>query len=345
MLRASFSAFARHIATALAVLAIVALAATMLPGIAEAQSVNPRAESVTEQQLLQQLQRGQGIEGRVTIPDQKATGLIKPGGPEWRNFHQTTMLWASALAIVGMIAIVGAFYMMRGKIKVDSGLSGIKILRFNSFERFVHWLTATTFLILAFTGLNLVFGRYVLLPLFGPEAFAAATQLGKYAHNYLAFPFMAGLVFMLAVWIKDNIPDRTDIAWLKAGGGLFSKGVHPQAKKFNAGQKGIFWSVIIGGAALSVTGVLLLFPYLAGSYANWQIAQMVHGLVSAVLVAVMIGHIYIGSIGMQGAFDAMGSGEVDYNWAREHHSLWAEEARRKQAAKTGGATPAAVPAE
>lgn len=345
MLRASLFAFAKTITTALAVLAIVALAATFLPGVAEAQSVNPRAESVTEQQLLQQLQRGQGIEGRVSIPDQNATGLIKPGGPEWRNFHQTTMFWVSALAIVGMLAIIVAFYLKRGKITVDSGMSGIKILRFNSFERFVHWLTATTFIILALTGLNLVFGRFVLLPLFGPEAFAAATQLGKYAHNYLAFPFMAGLVFMLVVWIKDNIPDRTDIAWLKAGGGLFSKGVHPEAKKFNAGQKGIFWSVILGGAALSVTGVLLLFPTLAGSYANWQLAQMIHGLVSALLVAIIIGHIYIGSIGMQGAFDAMGSGEVDLNWAREHHSIWAEEARRKQVGKTGGATPAPVPAE
>jgi formate dehydrogenase subunit gamma len=349
MLRASLISFAKSARHALAALALIGLATTLVPADAAAQSVNPTASAVTEEQLLQALQPGGAVEGRVSIPDQAATGLIKPGGQEWRAFHQGTMLWVTALTLVGMIAIVVAFYAKRGKITIDSGLSGVKILRFNAFERFVHWLTAGSFLVLALTGLNLVFGRHVLMPLFGPETFAAATQWGKYAHNYLAWPFMAGLVFMLVVWIKDNIPNGTDVAWLKAGGGLFSKGVHPPAKKFNAGQKGIFWAVIIGGAALSVTGVFLLFPWLAGSYADWQLMQIIHGLVAAVLVAVMVGHIYIGSVGMQGAFDAMGSGEVDFNWAREHHSLWAEEARRKQGGTStgtsGGARPSPQPAE
>lgn len=345
MLRASLTSAAKAGRAALAAIALLGLAALAAPETASAQATNPTAAAVSEEQLLQALQPGGEIAGRVSIPDQKATGLIKPGGQDWRAFHQGTMLWVTAIALLGMLAIVTAFYAMRGKITIDSGLSGVKILRFNGFERFVHWLTAGSFLVLALTGLNLVFGRYVLIPLFGPEAFAAVTQWGKYAHNYLAWPFMAGLVFMLLVWIKDNIPNGTDVAWLKAGGGLFSNGVHPPAKKFNAGQKGIFWSVIIGGAALSVTGVFLLFPWLAGGYADWQLMQIIHGIVAAVLVAIMIGHIYIGSVGMQGAFDAMGSGEVDYNWAKEHHSLWAEEARRKQAAQGGRATPAPQPAE
>ncbi|WP_349368381.1 formate dehydrogenase subunit gamma [Salinarimonas sp.] len=345
MLRASLTSAVKTGRAALAAIALLGLAALAAPETVSAQTVNPTADAVTEEQLLQALQPGGEIAGRVSIPDQAATGLIKPGGQDWRAFHQGTMLWITAIALLGMLAVVVAFYAVRGKITIDSGLSGIKILRFNGFERFVHWLTAGSFLVLALTGLNLVFGRHVLLPLFGPETFAAATQWGKYAHNYLAWPFMAGLVFMLVVWIKDNIPNGTDVAWLKAGGGLFSKGVHPPAKKFNAGQKGIFWSVIIGGAALSVTGVFLLFPWLAGGYADWQLMQIIHGIVAAVLVAIMVGHIYIGSVGMQGAFDAMGSGEVDYNWAKEHHSLWAEEARRKQAAAGGRATPAPQPAE
>ncbi|GGK45148.1 formate dehydrogenase subunit gamma [Salinarimonas ramus] len=348
MFRASLTSIARAGRVALAAIALLGLAAIAVPDETLAQGTNPTAQAVTEEQLLQALQPGGEIAGRVSIPDQKATGLIKPGGQDWRAFHQGTMFWVTIVALVGMLAIVVAFYAVRGKITIDSGLSGLKILRFNAFERFVHWLTAGSFLVLALTGINLVLGRFVLIPLFGPEAFATVTQLGKYAHNYLAWPFMAGLVFMLLVWIKDNIPDRTDVAWLKAGGGLLKKGVHPEAKKFNAGQKGIFWSVIVGGAALSVTGVLLLFPYLAGGYADWQLVQMIHGVVAAILVAVMVGHIYIGSVGMQGAFDAMGSGEVDYNWAREHHSLWAEEARRKQGAQggaSGGARPSPQPAE
>lgn len=320
-----------------AVLAVAALAGQP----ATAQSVNPTASSVKEEQLLRELDR---ISGRVSIPDTKSADLVKPKGQEWRAFHQGTMLWAGGIAIAGMLGVLVLFYLARGKITIDSGLSGIRVLRFNAFERFVHWLTAGCFMVLALTGLNITFGKYLLLPLVGPEAFATAAQFGKYAHNYLAWPFMLGLVFMLLVWIKDNIPEKGDIAWLKAGGGLFSKGVHPEAKKFNAGQKSIFWSVILGGAALSVSGVFLLFPALAGSYGNWQLAQIVHGLVSVVLIAIMIAHIYIGSVGMQGAFDAMGSGEVDLNWAKEHHSQWAKTAKVVGSEK-GSPPPSAVPAE
>jgi formate dehydrogenase subunit gamma len=333
-----------HRATRILIAAVALMASAFFFSGAQAQQINPTASAVQEQQLLNALQRGQAIEGRVTIPDQGSAALIKPTNQDWRVFHQGTMATIAIVAILGMLIGVAAFYLYRGRIKIDSGWSGMRILRFNSFERFTHWLTATCFIILALTGLNLVFGKTVLLPLFGPETFAAATQWGKFAHNYLAWPFMIGLVFMLVIWIKDNIPNSTDITWLKAGGGLFSKGVHPPARKFNAGQKVIFWSVIIGGAALSVTGIFLLFPALAGSPANWQLNQIIHGLVSVVLIAVMIGHIYIGSLGMEGAFDAMGSGEVDYNWAREHHSIWADEVRAKHGVKAG-APAGVVPAE
>lgn len=334
---------ARLSAARILMMVVAMMASVMFFSPAQAQ-INPTASAVQEQQLLNALQGGQAIEGRVSIPDQNSSSLINPAGQEWRVFHQGTMAWIAAVSFIGMLIVVAAFYLLRGRITIDSGWSTMKVLRFNSLERFTHWLTATTFLILALTGLNLVFGKTVLLPLFGAETFAAATQWGKYAHNYLAWPFMIGLVIMLVIWVKDNIPNSTDVTWLKAGGGLFSKGVHPPARKFNAGQKVIFWSVIIGGAALSVTGVFLLFPELAGSYANWQLNQIIHGLVSVVLIAVMVGHIYIGSLGMEGAFDAMGSGEVDYNWAKEHHSLWAEEMRAKQGVKAVGATRV-VPAE
>jgi formate dehydrogenase subunit gamma len=326
---------------ALLVAAILVLA-TAFSGPVLAQSVNPTASSVKEEQLLRELDR---ISGRVSIPDQKSADLVKPAGREWREFHQGTMHWIGGIAILGVLAGLVLFWLVRGKITIDSGLSGIKVLRFNAFERFVHWLTAGSFLVLGLTGLNITFGKYLLMPLIGPDAFAAASQFGKYAHNYLAWPFMLGLLFMLLVWIRDNIPEKADLAWIKSGGGLFSKGVHPEAKKFNAGQKTIFWSVIIGGAALSVSGFFLLFPSTAGGYANWQLAQIVHGVVSVVLVAIMVAHIYIGSVGMQGAFDAMGSGEVDLNWAKEHHSVWAKTAQVVGNETTPATPPKAVPAE
>jgi len=321
----------RIIASFKGMLAAVALVVTL--GIAapaqaqqSIQGVNPTAQAVKEEQLLRQLD---AVSGRVSIPDQKSGLLIQPQGREWRQFHNTTMFWVGVVSVLGMIGLLAVFYMTRGKIMIEGGFSGRTILRFNVLERFVHWLTAGCFIILALSGLNVTFGKSVLLPLMGHEAFTALSVWAKYAHNFLAFPFMAGILFMFAVWVKDNIPEGADIAWLKAGGGLIGH-EHPPAKKFNGGQKLIFWSVIIGGVALSISGVLLLFPFFATTIWNMQLAQIVHGLVGVLLIAVMLAHAYIGSIGMQGAFDAMGSGEVDLNWAKEHHSLWVQEEEAKK---------------
>lgn len=344
---ARFSRFRTRLAAcAVAAFAVAWLVALAAPaGAQQPTSVNPTASAVKEEQLLNALRSGDAITGRGTIPDAKAQTLIQPGGIEWTVFHQTTMLWIGAIAVLGAIALVLVFWMMRGKIRLESGFSGIKILRFNGFERFVHWLTAACFIVLALSGLNITFGKYLLLPLIGADAFTWLSQWGKYAHNYLAFPFMIGLVFMLVVWIAHNFPNKYDMEWLKQGGGLFKEGAHPPSKKFNAGQKLIFWSVIIGGAALSITGVFLLFPFqFAVTMGGMQLAQIIHGLVSVILIGIMVGHIYIGSVGMEGAFDAMGTGEVDLNWAKEHHSVWVEEAQKKQA-QMGGPTPQAMPAE
>jgi formate dehydrogenase subunit gamma len=132
------------------------------------------------------------------------------------------------------------------------------------------------------------------------------------------------------LWIKDNIPSGRDIAWFKAGGGLIGD-QHPPSGRFNGGQKLIFWSVILGGAALTISGLMLLFPFQWTDLEGLQLSNIVHGVVGMLMIAVMLAHIYIGSVGMEGAFDAMGSGEVDVNWAKEHHSLWAEEELKKRA--------------
>lgn len=327
----------RIIASLKAAFAVLALAMTLsiaspVSAQQSIQGVNPTAQAVKEQELLKQLD---AVTGRVSIPDQKSGVLIQPQGREWRAFHNQTMFWVGVIAVLGMLAVLAAFYMIRGRITIDGGLSGRTILRFNVFERFVHWLTAGCFIILALSGLNVTFGKAVLLPLIGHEAFTALSVWAKYAHNFLAFPFMAGIIFMLAVWVKDNIPDSVDVAWFKAGGGLLGHD-HPPAKKFNGGQKLIFWSVILGGVALSVTGLMLLFPFFATTIWNMQVAQIVHGLIGVVLIGIMLAHAYIGSVGMEGAFDAMGSGEVDLNWAKEHHSLWVKEEEAKKAGMPKG---------
>jgi formate dehydrogenase subunit gamma len=307
-----------------AIAAALAITLALLPAQVGAQ-VNPTELSVHEDALLESLQSGQTVNGRVSIPNPRAGDLIKPGGRDWSALHQSTMFSITVWSLIGMLVLLVLFYLVRGRIRIDSGFAGRTIQRFNSVERFAHWLTAVSFIVLALTGLNIVIGRHVLLPLFGPEAFGTVSALGKLAHNYLAWPFMLGILLIFLVWVKDNFPSGVDGQWLAAGGGLLKKGVHPPARKFNAGQKIIFWSVVVGGALLSWTGVILIYPDLAGSSGQWQQMQVIHGITSAILTAIILAHIYIGSVGMEGAFDAMGSGEVDLNWAKEHHSLWVEE--------------------
>lgn len=305
---------------------------------------NPSGQNPTgEAELLQQLQGGT-LQGRVSIPDSRAAILEQPRGRDYRAFHETWLPWIGGIAIVGMLVLLVVFYFWRGRILFEQGPdTGRKILRFGAFERFNHWMTASAFIVLGLTGLNYVFGKRLIFPLIGPDAFAAWSQWAKYIHNFVAWPFMIGLVFMFLVWVKDNLPSRVDLRWLREFGG-FTSGHHPPARRFNAGQKGIFWSVIIGGAALSVSGVLLLFPFTAAQIGGMQTAQFVHGIAGVILVAIILAHIYIGSIGMEGAYDAMGSGEVDLGWAKTHHSLWVEE---EQARTSDGKTtsPRGVPAE
>ena len=301
--------------------------------------VPPRALELEMQQML----TGGRIAGRITIPDERAANLIQPAGQSWRDFHNRTLTWVGGIAILGVLAVLALFYLTRGRIPIEGGPSGRTIERFNLLDRGVHWMTASTFVILALTGLNLTFGRFLILPLLGPEAFAALSLWGKIAHNFLAFPFTLGVVLMFLLWVKDNVPNGRDIAWFKSGGGLLGKGAHPPpAGRFNGGQKVVFWLTVLGGAAVAVSGFVLVFPFAFTDIAGQQLAHMVHGLLSVLMIAAILAHIYIGSIGMEGAFDAMGSGQVDLNWAKEHHALWVEQvtAQGRGASAPAGAAAA-----
>ncbi|MBR0710928.1 formate dehydrogenase subunit gamma [Bradyrhizobium liaoningense] len=320
------SSFARFIRPAIGAWALLLLVMAA-PVPSPAQQVNPTASSVNERQLLQEMDR---IQGRVSIPDQRSGVLMQPAGREWREFRNVALRWIGGVAVLGMLAVLVIFYLTRGMVRLESGRSGRTIVRFNTFERFVHWMTATCFIILAISGLNVTFGRPLLLPLIGFEAFSEWSQWAKYAHNYLSFPFTIGVVLIFLMWIGGNIPNKVDLEWIKRGGGLFGHD-HPPARRFNAGQKGIYWIVVIGGGLVAATGYVLMFPFYVTGIEGMQMAQIVHAVVAVLFIAAMLAHIYIGTIGMEGAFEAMGSGEVDVNWAREHHSLWLDQ----ESARTG----------
>ncbi|HZL39059.1 MAG TPA: formate dehydrogenase subunit gamma [Pseudolabrys sp.] len=329
----------RLIAGALALAFVVAMA---MPAAAQQpNSVNPTAAAVQEQQLLGQLKK---IEGRGTIPDTKSYVLEHPAGRDWREFRTVTLRWIGGIAILGILAVLIIFYLVRGMVKIESGRSGRTIVRFNMFERFVHWMTATCFIILAISGLNITFGRTLLLPLLGPEAFTSWSELARFGHHYLSFPFTLGVVLVFLIWIGGNIPNKVDVEWLKRGGGIVGHD-HPPAYRFNAGQKAIYWIVVLGGGAVAATGYLLMFPFYGTTISGMETAEVVHAVVAVLFIAAMLGHIYIGTIGMEGAFEAMGEGTVDLNWAKEHHSLWLAEEKARVGPNESRRQPAATPAE
>lgn len=297
----------------------------------------------------------------VTIPDRKAAVLVQSEGNAWRQLREGPMLTFGMWALGGTLAVLALFYLLRGRIRIEHGKAGVTIRRFSALERFGHWLLATSFIVLGLTGLAMLYGRPVLIPVVGKQAFAAFMTYGKLAHNLLAFAFMTGLALTFVTWVAHNLPSRHDVTWLLKAGGLFSKNVHPHARKFNAGQKIIFWSTMLLGVSLSLSGIALLFPFELHLFGKtfaalnvlglnlpteltpmqeMQLSQLWHAAISLVMMAVILAHIYIGTLGMEGAFDAMGSGQVDLNWAREHHDLWVEEVALRHDAPHGAATPA-----
>ena len=301
-----------------------------------------RDQTSAEELELQRALQGGTISGRVSIPDTKSGNLVQPEGQAWRQFHNRTLYTVGAIAVCGVLCLLWLFYTIKGRIRIAEGPSGRTMQRFNLLERTNHWMVASSFIVLMLSGLNLTFGRYIILPTLGPEAFTTLSMWGKVAHNFLSFPFVLGLVVMFLLWAKDNLPHPRDLEWLKMGGGFIGRG-HPEAGRFNAGQKGVFWITMLGGAAVAVTGYILVFPFFVTDIAGQQLAHMIHGVLAMLMIAAILAHIYIGSVGMEGAVDAMTTGQVDYNWAREHHSLWVDQELAKArttidpGAKTAGA--------
>ena len=317
-----------------------------------------------------------GAEATVSIPNKLAATLVQDTGMTWLEWRAKggPLQKYGGYALAGMLIFLALFYLLRGRIRIEGGRSGIYIERFKSIERFGHWLLGGSFIVLALTGLNLLYGKDYLMPLIGKEIFASITLAGKWAHNNVAWAFMAGLILVFVMWVAHNIPSRIDLVWLAKGGGLFTKGVHPPSRKFNAGQKLIFWATILLGASVSLSGISLLFPYELPLFAEtfrilnslgaeavlgfalpteltpmqeMQYAQIWHAIASLAMIVIIIAHIYIGSLGMEGAFSAMGSGMVDRQWAEEHHDLWVEEADAAATEKAlgSGSSSAATPAE
>lgn len=275
-----------------------------------------------------------GMAGYTAVVGQETDVLIQSGGEVWREIRNGPVMTLGAILVLGVIAAVLAYHFTKGGARLEQR-TGRKVLRWPAADRVVHWYTAVLFIILALTGMSLLWGRVVLIPVLGKEGFAAWAALAKPLHNYLALLFGVGLAVMLLKWFKHNLFTSYDREWLREMGGYLN-GKHPPAGFANAGEKAYYWTLVVAGTTIVVSGFFLLFPNLGFERATMQTANIFHNVASLIVIAFVCLHIYLGTAGSEGAFEGMVSGEVDEGWAKQHHSVWLEELK-----KQGGAPASA----
>jgi formate dehydrogenase subunit gamma len=281
-----------------------------------------------------------GQPGYSTDKATEANVLIQGSGENWRNLRNGPIATIGGYLIVISLLTLFLYHLKTGGMKLDKGRSGTMVTRWEIFDRTIHWSVATMFILLAITGLSMLFGRAVLIPLLGANGFAAYANLSIVVHNYLGPLFTVVLVIMVFSWMKHNFIDDSDIKWFKAGGGGIIGNEHVSCGRFNGGEKVWFWIVTLIGLTVAVTGLILDFPNFDQVRNTMQNANLIHGVLSVIWIAVAFSHIYIGTMGSEGSLEGMLTGEVDENWAKQHHDLWYEEVKQ-----SGGDATASSSAE
>ena len=272
----------------------------------------------------------QRIVGISSLPYPGAALFERPFARDWRLGIADIATHLGALAILGMGFILALLLAIRGRVPIAKGRSPRTVKRFGLMERATHWMTSVSFIGLALTGIAIAFGKTLISP-FGEAALGAVGWISTWGHMMFFPPFALGIVIMALMWTHRNLPEWRDLHWLRVGGGFFTDGgPTPPARKFNAGQKLIFWSAVLGGALMVATGITLMFPFYWADIGTLSWAMLFHAVIGLMLIAIFVAHIYIGSVGMQGAFWAMWTGRVDRNWAEEHHALWLEQIEARE---------------
>jgi formate dehydrogenase subunit gamma len=278
-----------------------------------------------------------GKEEYTSIKGRESGVLVQTEGESWRKLRNGPITLYGGWLVVLVLIALALFYKWRGPIELHSPPSGKMIERFSSFERIAHWTMAITFCILAVSGLTMLFGKYVLLPLIGHTLFGLLATLGKNLHNFVGPIFMFSIVVFAVKFIRDNIPRAYDFTWLAKVGGMFSGEVVP-AGRFNAGEKIWFWGGVIGlGTVSSASGLVLDFPNFDQTRALMMLANVVHVTSAILFIVWSFTHIYLGTVGSSGAYEAMRDGYVDETWAREHAQYWYDDVKAGRRAPPSGA--------
>lgn len=254
--------------------------------------------------------------------------LINSRGDEWARFRMEKLSKYGGFAVAAVFVILAIFFAIRGRIRIESGFSGNMVRRYNDFQRITHWVLAIVFLVLGITGLVLLLGRPLLIPVFGKEAFGTLAFISKRSHDFVAPLFLVSLVMMLIGFVSRNLYEKGDLTWVFKAGGAFSK-EHLSVGFFNSGEKIWFWTLMLVGLVVSVSGLVLLFPNFGQGRIVMEMSHVTHTIGALLLICFSLGHMYMGSIGMEGAFEGMKTGYVDINWADEHHNRWGKECHDK----------------
>lgn len=308
-------------------------------GPALAQS-GPVAEQVERQQvqplnnapLWREVRSGEAHFTTVRGPE---TGvLIQSGGNTWRTLRNGPVSTYGGVLLLVVPVAIALFFLVKGAIRLHGAPTGRRIRRFSGFERFVHWGTAITFVALALTGLAILFGKHLLAPLVGAQALGWLLIGGKAIHNYVGPVFLFFTVLMILAFARDNLWHPSDAIWIRKAGGIPS-GEHVPSGRFNFGEKTWFWiGVTFLGLIVAGSGLVMDFPNFEQTRSTMQWANIIHASASILLIALSLGHIYMGTIGVEGAYESMSSGDVDETWAREHHQLWYEQVKAGKSART-----------
>lgn len=275
-----------------------------------------------------------GVEKGVLIQEfkQYPGSSMTTAGEAWRQVRNRYVLpYGGALIVIALLA-VGIFYFTRGPLGGHTPYTGKKVERFTPFERAAHWTNALAWVVLAVSGVVMAFGKFLLLPILGGALFGYLTYALKTVHNLVGPLFAVSLVIVILTFVKDNFPRAGDLRWLMRLGGMLSRSPHDDvpSHRFNAGEKVLFWfGVFVSGLVVVGSGLVVnqLVPGIEATRANMQVALLVHGVSTAIMMALFVGHIYMGTLGTRDALQAMKTGMVDEGWAREHHALWAEDIR------------------
>lgn len=266
-------------------------------------------------------ERGVLIQPFTRYPGTRVTN----SGEAWREIRNWWIVpYGGALVFIVVLALA-LYYWTKGPLGGHEPDTGRVIERFTYFERASHWSNAIAFVVLAVSGLVIAFGKYLLLPILGVHLFGWLTWLLKTMHNFVGPLFAVSLVIVFLTFLRSEWPTRADIDWLRRGGGMFGRGGEPPSHRFNAGEKLIFWGGVVAlGAIVVVSGFVLdkVVPGLDPTRSGMQLAHIIHSVAAVLIIAMFLAHIYMGTIGMRGAYRAMKTGYVDEGWAREHHRLW-----------------------